>query len=445
MKDSFFFNNSKDILILLDKSGKILISNSAAKKYSLYEDKEIFPQLVPTEAAQLAATFDQLMKDSIQKTVLLELTGFPVITSRTRWKITYLQAEQAFAFCCEELTEFSAEDFLLHTGLMKTVFDHDPDLISIINRVGNFVFVNLAVYQFAGLSNPPLLIEKINSSIENKELWLPGYENIQKFREKENINIEATTDSMGNPVWFENNYIPLNLKYGENMTLVISKNITPWKKFEKNLIDAQNNLYFKHRFLFLDSMMLNKFEKHFNILSAEEQNFATKIKKVKHYLTEKYKTECFTSFNLKSIFSFILSSLNDPLNSYEIQVQENFENIENVEIQCFQYDLIQAFLNIFYNAINAIILSQKVSERMIKIQTDIQNGGVNILIINNGSVVKPEIQDKIFEPFITSLPSGHGTGLGLSIAKDIIENHNGTISFTSDADWTTFSITLPLQ
>jgi signal transduction histidine kinase len=229
------------------------------------------------------------------------------------------------------------------------------------------------------------------------------------------------------------------------MTLVIPKNITPWKKFEKNLIDAQNNLYFKHRFLFLDSMTLNKFEKHFNILSAEEQIFTTKIKKVKHYLTEKYKTECFSNFNLKSIFSFILSSLNDPLNSYEIQIQKNFESIENVEIQCYYYDLIQAFLNIFYNAINAIILSQKVSGRIIKIQTDAQKSDANILIINNGSVVKPEIQDKIFEPFITSLPSGHGTGLGLSIAKDIIENHNGKISFTSDPDWTTFSITLPLQ
>ncbi|RDB36046.1 MAG: hypothetical protein DCC88_07070 [Spirobacillus cienkowskii] len=98
MKDSFFFNNSKDILILLDKSGKILISNSAAKKYSLYEDKEIFPQLVPTEAAQLAATFDQLMKDSIQKTVLLELTGFPVITSRTTLENHLSSSRTSFCF-----------------------------------------------------------------------------------------------------------------------------------------------------------------------------------------------------------------------------------------------------------------------------------------------------------------------------------------------------------
>ena len=38
-----------------------------------------------------------------------------------------------------------------------------------------------------------------------------------------------------------------------------------------------------------------------------------------------------------------------------------------------------------------------------------------------------------------------GTGLGLAIVESIVQLHHGKIEVTSNDDWTSFIITLPLQ
>lgn len=48
-----------------------------------------------------------------------------------------------------------------------------------------------------------------------------------------------------------------------------------------------------------------------------------------------------------------------------------------------------------------------------------------LLVGDNGPGIRPELKEKIFEPFYTTKTSG--TGLGLSIAKRIIEAHKGSI------------------
>jgi signal transduction histidine kinase len=51
---------------------------------------------------------------------------------------------------------------------------------------------------------------------------------------------------------------------------------------------------------------------------------------------------------------------------------------------------------------------------------------------DNGTGVAPEIRDKLFQPFVTTKPTGEGTGLGLSIAYDIVtQQHGGTIEVDS--------------
>jgi signal transduction histidine kinase len=51
---------------------------------------------------------------------------------------------------------------------------------------------------------------------------------------------------------------------------------------------------------------------------------------------------------------------------------------------------------------------------------------------------------KVLEPFFTTKPEGKGTGLGLAICRRIAQEHNGTLSITSDGPdkGTTVRITL---
>ena len=70
---------------------------------------------------------------------------------------------------------------------------------------------------------------------------------------------------------------------------------------------------------------------------------------------------------------------------------------------------------------------------------------VQIGIKDNGAGIPEEILNKIFEPFMTTKPSGSGTGLGLSISYEIIvDEHQGQIDVdTQEGEYTEFIITLP--
>ncbi len=99
------------------------------------------------------------------------------------------------------------------------------------------------------------------------------------------------------------------------------------------------------------------------------------------------------------------------------------------------------FTNLIKNATEAVEDEQKTA--VIDIQVIKNYQFVNINITDNGKGIPTEMQDKIFTPNFTTKTSG--TGLGLAICKGIVENINGTISFTTQANiGTTFSVMLPL-
>ena len=70
-------------------------------------------------------------------------------------------------------------------------------------------------------------------------------------------------------------------------------------------------------------------------------------------------------------------------------------------------------------------------------------GTLHITVSDNGPGVPEDNRDKIFEPFFTS--RADGTGLGLAIARQIIEEHEGTIVVDrSHLGGARFTISLPL-
>jgi signal transduction histidine kinase len=72
---------------------------------------------------------------------------------------------------------------------------------------------------------------------------------------------------------------------------------------------------------------------------------------------------------------------------------------------------------------------------------------VEVRVRDNGTGIAPEIRDKLFQPFVTTKPTGEGTELGLSIAYEIVtQQHGGTIEVDSvPGEFTEFSIRLLRQ
>jgi two-component system NtrC family sensor kinase len=65
-----------------------------------------------------------------------------------------------------------------------------------------------------------------------------------------------------------------------------------------------------------------------------------------------------------------------------------------------------------------------------------------ISVSDEGIGIPPEDRDRILRPFFST--KARGTGLGLSITRRIVEEHGGTIDFTSEpGNGTTFTIRLP--
>lgn len=122
-----------------------------------------------------------------------------------------------------------------------------------------------------------------------------------------------------------------------------------------------------------------------------------------------------------------------------IEIVKDFGNIP--PIACFPGQLNQVFLNILYNAADAIE-----GEGTIHITTRQKNQNILISFKDTGSGMPDHIKEHIFEPFYTTKPVGKGTGLGLSISYGIVEKHGGDIIVESQpGKGTTFTITLPIQ
>jgi signal transduction histidine kinase len=98
-----------------------------------------------------------------------------------------------------------------------------------------------------------------------------------------------------------------------------------------------------------------------------------------------------------------------------------------------------ALINLVVNAIHAM----EGSGGQLRVSTAVKNGDVEIAVADTGPGIPPPIQDKLFEPFVTTKPEGKGTGLGLSTVLMVVQRHQGKIDFDTDKTGTTFRITLP--
>jgi signal transduction histidine kinase len=113
-------------------------------------------------------------------------------------------------------------------------------------------------------------------------------------------------------------------------------------------------------------------------------------------------------------------------------------------------EMTRVFLNLFGNGFYATAKRQRDSARpdfrpILKVATRDLGDAVEVRVRDNGTGIAPEIRDKLFQPFVTTKPTGEGTGLGLSISWDIVtQQHGGAIEVDSrESEFTEFTIRLP--
>ena len=114
-------------------------------------------------------------------------------------------------------------------------------------------------------------------------------------------------------------------------------------------------------------------------------------------------------------------------------------------ICCDPSQLQQVLLNLLNNAIDAIYSRHGIIGGHLQIEAGpAGDDAIGIKVVDNGSGIDLENQEKIFTPFFSTKPVGEGTGLGLSICFGIISSMGGALTFKSKpGNGSTFYVNLP--
>ena len=119
-----------------------------------------------------------------------------------------------------------------------------------------------------------------------------------------------------------------------------------------------------------------------------------------------------------------------------LQVDADYTGEIQIDVEKVQ----QAFMNIVYNARDAMPDGGALTIR----SRLFDNETVLFEFIDSGCGMSPEMQERIFEPFVTE-GKPLGTGLGMAIVKEVIDEHQGTVEIESVLEeGTTVRIWLPI-
>lgn len=116
--------------------------------------------------------------------------------------------------------------------------------------------------------------------------------------------------------------------------------------------------------------------------------------------------------------------------------------------------LVQVFLNLVKNAVEATIGREREGELILKtgfrrgVSVAAPGGGGRIMlpmlvsVADNGSGIPDDISRHLFDPFITTKTDG--SGLGLAFVAKAVDDHGGMIEFDTSAKGTEFRVYLPI-
>ena len=115
--------------------------------------------------------------------------------------------------------------------------------------------------------------------------------------------------------------------------------------------------------------------------------------------------------------------------------------------------LVQIFLNLVKNAAEAVdpsngeIVLKTAYQHSVRFAVPGSNSRTHLPLVisvqDNGDGIPADLQDHLFEAFVTSKPKG--SGLGLALVAKMIDDHGGVIEFDSQPGKTIFRVILPMS
>ncbi|MEA1915194.1 MAG: ATP-binding protein [Campylobacterota bacterium] len=156
-------------------------------------------------------------------------------------------------------------------------------------------------------------------------------------------------------------------------------------------------------------------------------------------------------FNLEDNLQSFLHLIQGSVTNHYIKIV--LDTDRTININGYENELIQCFINIFNNAKDA--LKENIEEnRLIFITTSVEEKTAVISFKDNAGGIPQDISHKIFEPYFSTKHQSQGTGLGLHMTYKLIvdgmggsiEAHNVTYTHEGvEYTGAQFTLTLPMD
>jgi PAS domain S-box-containing protein len=374
-------------------------------------------------------------------------------------------------------------------NFLQSVLDGMPDLINIVDKDFQIIFVNEAAANQARQPKAQLIGKKCYKELWRRDENCPNCVTEKTFETGlRHQSVDWETLPNGNKCCLERSTFPITDGNGEIICAVeIAKDATERKKSEEEREEQRMELgsrirELRHAYEELESLhsQLLQAEKmsslgqmasslaheldspltvisgHCELLSHDFKDNKTPVrlntiaeqvarcqKTIRNMLdfSRESKGEK-KPHGIETLINQTMSLMQHIMKVRKIKVNRNLDkSIPNIFVDGNQ--LQQVFFNLLKNATDAM---PRGGEIFITSNYHTGPGVVEIAFQDTGIGISEDNLKNIFKPFFTMKEPGKGTGLGLTICLDIIKNHGGTITAESVVGkGSKFVVTLPAE
>ncbi len=259
---------------------------------------------------------------------------------------------------------------------------------------------------------------------------LVNYTNIIKKKSNEKTNIEVIKK--------RNDEIGVLSKSLHEMTNELHKRINAAENFSTDLVHEIRNPLASLKSaseIISETDDKNQREKLINIISHDVERIERLITDYSQMLKDEVaiSSEKMEKLDLKIIAKSVVDDFNSIYNSKKgISVQLKTNGSKDYIILGIENRIEQIIANLLDNSISFSKNNQEIQVELNKIE----NGKINLNVIDQGEGFRENDTKKIFKRFYSNRPEkfGEHSGLGLNIVKNLVELHNGLIHATNNKD-----------
>ena len=361
----------------------------------------------------------------------------------------------------------------------RQIFDNAPDAVFLIatngDDRGKIVATNRSAERMHGC-DPGELIGRNIMELDTPEAARNAPERLERLVKGEMLTFEADhlhKDGTVFPVEVTASRIMID---GQPYVLAFDRDVTKRKKAESERRELQTQLLQSQKLEAVGKLAAGIAHEFNNILSS----FVSNVEFLKNHadipdhvlsplnaidkasergtgLTQQLlslvrkKSASVSTFDLNQLVSEQISMLQRLLGD-GVLVELNLSESQSW-VLADESELENALLNLCLNARDAVdgqgkllVRTEHIELGETEVPSRLQPGPfVRLSVADDGCGIPKELQARIFEPFVTTKPSGKGTGLGLSIVSASISNCDGFVTVESEPNTgTVFHIHLPL-